>query len=59
VAILLGIDPRAYLRAAKGVEREVIAEALQKAQKGREIEIQNIGIACANALGKMLSKKRK
>jgi hypothetical protein len=56
VAIALGIDPRVYLR-AKDIERQVIVEAMRKAQRVRQQEIEAIGIACANALGRLFKKR--
>jgi hypothetical protein len=57
VAISLGMDPNVYLD-SEGVRHRVIAEAMRQAQKIRQQELEAIGIHCANALGKLFSKKR-
>jgi len=60
VAIVLGIDPRAYMR-AKGLEERVLVAAMKEAgdilDRRRKNEIEAIGAACARALARMLKKR--
>jgi hypothetical protein len=60
VAIVLGVDPKAYLH-AKGIEERVLVEALNQAAQTladqRKYEIEAIGAACARALARMIKKR--
>jgi hypothetical protein len=60
VAIVLGVDPDAYLN-AKGLKERVLVSAMQEAaeimDRRRKNEIEAIGAACARALARMLKKR--
>jgi hypothetical protein len=55
MALWLGMNPLVYLRTG-GLEGRVVAEAIQQAAELRKKEIESIGVACANALGRMFRK---
>ena len=57
----IGIDPQAFIRAdrfERAVLTEVANQAIEKYAERRQVEIEAIGVAVGNAIGKLFSKKK-